>query len=245
MQKLIEKIKKLLALSVSSNENEAAIAAQKAQELLVLHNLEISDLSDSDNEILEVDIEESGKIYDWKLTLSHGVAIANSCKSLKWNYRGKGAKLVFYGNKTNTMICQHLYEYLVGAIQNSSKEHKGKGTSYLNSFKVGCANRLAHRLIEKRNKMKESGVTGTSDTPSVPAIVVRSMFEKQEGAVNEYVKNIGMPIKLVSTLKESDLLDTKKRSAMSEGYKAADKINLHQQINPSNSRELKRLGTGN
>jgi hypothetical protein len=88
-------------------------------------------------------------------------------------------------------------------------------------------------------------VTGTSDTPSVPAIVVRSMFEKQEGAVNEYVKNIGMPIKLVSTLKESDLLDTKKRSAMSEGYKAADKINLHQQINPSNSRELKRLGTGN
>lgn len=73
-QKLVERIKKLLALSESSNENEAAIAAQKAQELLVLHNLELSDLSESDNEIKEVNIEESSKISNWKLSLADGVA---------------------------------------------------------------------------------------------------------------------------------------------------------------------------
>ena len=40
-EKLIEKIKKLLALSESSNENEAKIAMLKAQELLAKHKLSI------------------------------------------------------------------------------------------------------------------------------------------------------------------------------------------------------------
>ena len=245
-QKLVERIKKLLALSESSNENEAAIAAQKTQELLVLHNLELSDLSESDNEIKEVNIEESSKISNWKLSLADGVAKANSCKVLKRIYRNRGTILTLYGNSANIIICQHLYEYLIGAIQNSAKEHKGKGTSYLNAFKLGCANRLYHRLMEQRNKMKESGFAETQDTPLVPAIVVRSMLEKQEESVNKYIEeSVGTRIKYVPTIKSSDLFNDEKRSALSEGYKAADKISLNQQLNPSKSRELKQLGTGN
>jgi hypothetical protein len=41
---VLTKIKKLLALSTSSNPNEAASAAAKAQELLMQHNLTMSQI---------------------------------------------------------------------------------------------------------------------------------------------------------------------------------------------------------
>ena len=43
-QNLLEKISKLLALTSSPNEHEAALAAEKAAELLAKHNLSVADL---------------------------------------------------------------------------------------------------------------------------------------------------------------------------------------------------------
>lgn len=44
--KIVERIKKLLALSESSNEHEAQLAMLKAQELLVKHKLTIKEVKE-------------------------------------------------------------------------------------------------------------------------------------------------------------------------------------------------------
>jgi hypothetical protein len=41
---IIEKIQKLLALATSDNENEAQMAAKRAQELLLKYNLKLTDV---------------------------------------------------------------------------------------------------------------------------------------------------------------------------------------------------------
>lgn len=44
MEKIIERVRKLLALATSSNEHEAALAAAHAQRLLAEHNLAMADI---------------------------------------------------------------------------------------------------------------------------------------------------------------------------------------------------------
>ena len=46
LEKIADKIRKLFALSQSSNEAEASAAAAKAQEMLTRHNLSIASLQD-------------------------------------------------------------------------------------------------------------------------------------------------------------------------------------------------------
>jgi Protein of unknown function (DUF2786) len=55
--KIVAKIKKLLSLGNSSNENEAALALERARQLLIKHKLEIQDLK-LDAPELEEDITE-------------------------------------------------------------------------------------------------------------------------------------------------------------------------------------------
>ncbi|MGN0901725.1 MAG: DUF2786 domain-containing protein, partial [Succinivibrio sp.] len=54
-QKIIDKIKKLLSLSESSNPNEAALAFSRAQKLMREYCIELGDLKQDDYGVLEVD----------------------------------------------------------------------------------------------------------------------------------------------------------------------------------------------
>ena len=53
-----DKIRKLLALSSSSNEHEAALALQKAQELALKAGISISDIGEDNKDVIESKIEE-------------------------------------------------------------------------------------------------------------------------------------------------------------------------------------------
>ena len=61
-QNLLEKISKLLALASSPNEHEAALAAEKAAELLAKHNLSVADLGqDKDEDITKSIVDKTGR----------------------------------------------------------------------------------------------------------------------------------------------------------------------------------------
>ena len=71
-EKIQEKIKKLLALSSSPNEAEAALAMEKAHELLKTYNLSLSQISineEDDAGIIEETYMESNRLHSWKLRL--------------------------------------------------------------------------------------------------------------------------------------------------------------------------------
>ncbi len=227
---IIEKINKLLALANSSNENEAAVAAQKASLLLTQYNLSLADLGSDDlTDITELVVETTTRFISWKMLLLGGIAEANGCQAFRNNYNGN---MRLIGSYASLIVCQNMYEYLSKTIEQRAKYRQGRGRAYLNAFRVGCATRLSQRLAEQRSEIENNGIAGNSETPQTPAIVVRSMFEKSEAAVAEYLKRQGFKIKTKSAQLSSE-------SGFNSGYKAGDQISLNKQIPRSD--HMKRL----
>ena len=171
---IVEKINKLLALATSSNENEAAVAAQKASLLLAQYNLSLADLGSDDlTDIIELVVETTTRFISWKMLLLCGIAEANGCKAFRNGYSGK-MKLI--GSHASLIVCQHMYEYLSKTIERRAKYRQGRGRAYLNAFRVGCATRLSQRLEEQRAEMENNGIAGNSETPQTPAIGVEPRY---------------------------------------------------------------------
>jgi len=110
---IIVKIQKLLSLSDSPNENEAAQAAAKATELLQKYNLSMETVDSSK-------IGETGKVERqrhkyakskrrtrWEVDLSSAVADANFCKCLYGFYH-----ITFIGKPHNIKVARYMFEQL-------------------------------------------------------------------------------------------------------------------------------------
>lgn len=77
---IIERIQKLLALSASPNEHEAALALQRASDLLLKYNLSRADVEGrevSQAKVGETRVEIAGRITDWHRILM--VHISDHC----------------------------------------------------------------------------------------------------------------------------------------------------------------------
>ncbi|MEM1172449.1 MAG: DUF2786 domain-containing protein [Cyanobacteria bacterium P01_H01_bin.35] len=216
---LLEKISKLLALANSPNEHEAALAAEKAAELLAQHNLSVADLGeDKDEDITKGIVDKTGRYVTWKMWILAGIANANGCQAMRSTHTGE-MRLV--GTETNITVSQSLYEYLTAVVDKLVKQHKGKGRAFINAFRVGCATRLRQRLEQRRKNMEAKGLVANADYNSKSAMVVRSMFEKHTLAIQVYLKQEGVKCKTQkSTGVNNDL-------GFSFGYIAGEKISLN------------------
>ncbi len=219
-QNLLEKINKLLALTNSPNENEAALAAEKATELLTKYNLTLADLGPEEEEDVTAEtVETTSRYVTWKMLILAGIATANGCRAMRSKSNGN---MTLIGMQTNITVSQRLYEYLTKAVERLAKRHKGKGRAFLHAFRVGCATRLRHRLEQLRKDMEEEGIAGNSESSATPGIVVRSMFEKNDLAIEEYLNNEGFKVKTQRAEKISS------QQGYFSGYQAGDRINIHQ-----------------
>lgn len=218
---IIEKINKLLALATSTNEHESTAAAAKASELLTQYNLSLADLgTDTDQNVNENEVDCTPRYVSWKMILLTGIAEANGCQAIRYQYTGK---MSLVGYQTSIIVCQHLYEYLSTSIEHRARYRKGRGRAYLNAFRVGCATRLSQRLLEQREAMEKSGIPGSKDAPPTPAIVVKSLFEKTAKSIADYLENQGLNIKIKDATQISSEL------GFTAGYQTGDKISLNTQ----------------
>jgi len=78
-ERVIEKVRKLLALSNSSNQHEAALAAAHAQRLLAEHNLAMSELEVQEEGAGEVALEVAKTVPKWLSSLFATVANGFDC----------------------------------------------------------------------------------------------------------------------------------------------------------------------
>ena len=73
---LVEKVRKLLALSESPNEHEAALAAEKAQDLMLRHGIDMAQIATSQG-AATIGIDDArvqGKIDLWRRHLADSIA---------------------------------------------------------------------------------------------------------------------------------------------------------------------------
>lgn len=122
-----EKIKKLLALGTSPNENEARAAVLKAKELMIKNKLTESDFEDEKaREIVSRTCEgiswtsDSGRI--WYTNICKIIS-ENYCCVSAWSSQkgGRTYTLVITGMKNDVDICEEVIKYAIGFVLSATK----------------------------------------------------------------------------------------------------------------------------
>lgn len=165
---LIEKIRAILAMTSSTNENEAAVAAEMARKLLQKYNLSMVEI---EQPFTVDDIDEapvfgmiSNKLQTWEIDLAFSVVKAFYCHLLR-----QGDRLLFVGLPVDIAVAMSTYAYLRQVVYDEAlksmrkydaafKErygfsaHHATGSHnakvYRFSWIQACTRRLAHRLDE-------------------------------------------------------------------------------------------------
>ena len=125
MEDIILKIKKLLALSDSSNEHESRVAMLKAQELLVKHKLSLKSVEEFETEKIKVEenvTEVTFRVAKWKAQLADIIANNFGCYIFFKTYRVR--TIVFFGRYEDTTVCKIVLEYAIDCINNSVRKLK-------------------------------------------------------------------------------------------------------------------------
>lgn len=188
-EKVLDLVRKLLALSTSSNENEAAVAASKAQALLLKYNLEASQIGTGRDEASEVERQNYSFEYQqsWLDSLLHGIAKTNLCRVVKSSeYRtgqqvgnrwvpGKNYRLFYmFGKRPNMEVVEYMFSYLAEEIERLTP--KGQGARYNQSFRLGAVATVYNRL--------QAELQAFQVTPETTALVVTN-DQALEKRINE------------------------------------------------------------
>ncbi len=111
---IVERIRKLLALTESDNQHEAELAAQRASELLEKHQLSMTDID-------VVDVRAGGIIQEnmtvgkmkllWVIDLARGCAVLFDAECLGSNSLAR-TRMTWVGTKDDVEMAKALFEYL-------------------------------------------------------------------------------------------------------------------------------------
>jgi hypothetical protein len=185
---VIDKVKKLLALSKSTNPHEAATAAARAAELMFEHKLEAADLELSGEGKRPVEAVTEATLHQgkwrefWKGNLANAVAQAMGCR-VYW----LGSHLQIIGRKSDTETVRYLYGFLVLEIERMAAETwrersaqvREHGTKWKNAFRWGAVHAIAVRLREQGG--------ARAATANAGALV---LLRKDEAEVDDAMKRL-------------------------------------------------------
>lgn len=161
---IVKKIKRLLALSNSDNTHEAESAMLKAQELLVKHNLQLSEIEDYKERKVKEDITEiTFTKAKWKGRLAKVIASNFKCEMYYKTYRSH--KVTFLGLEEDVMICKIMTEYAIDCIKKESSKiaraYREQGRSAKgveNDFALGFTEGIQSKFEEQKQKNEEWGL---------------------------------------------------------------------------------------
>ncbi len=174
-EKLVDTLRKVMALMDSPNENEAQAAAAHLARLLEKHNMEVADLEAAGQEVTEVEAGgdqdiSSNPLNDptvaWKVSLAECVAEHFYCYA---DVPYVGGRVRFIGRRENLDSLELLYEWFIKQIKRLAKadrrrhlEETGQdipGIRWQMSFAEGVIERLGERLHNERERHATAGST--------------------------------------------------------------------------------------
>jgi hypothetical protein len=237
--RLLDKIRKLLALATSPNENEAMAAASKVASLLAEHNLSMDEVTakESNGPLLGVDGVKTSSV-PWRRGIAVNVAAlyfskyvfqfwkepttTRPCGYVRYDLHH------FFGEKHNVDIAILMFKYLMKTTERLAKEGsmkvaaKGR-TSYMTSFKHACSIRLSQRLADRLAAARAGAVKSENTGTTLPALA--DLYDRTDKALSVFVKQ-SMGNTSIKKVKPTfnDML------GMADGRAAGDKIGLDGQI---------------
>jgi len=245
--KIIDKIRKVLALTSSPNEGEAASAAARVQEMLAKYNLQLGD-------VIEKKADEAIQIYKGMRTPSRPwcrqIAVATAslyfCRYY-YTFVKEGAarkcgyirydEHYFVGRPHNAAVAMMMFEYLTKtverlAVAGSKSVPATERTSYMTSFRTACALRLNARIYARltetiKSATRSTEVNGSGGAPSSNLPALASLYQQAKQELQEFMdENFSK-----NSIKEKVTKVVYNHSkGTQDGDKAGSSIGLDQQV---------------
>ena len=142
LETIKKRIKKLLALSKSPNENEAMAALQKAQELMEAYHV-----TEAECVYASQTVKATKRASAWRSMLANTVASLYACQAL---HNALSGQMIFYGESFDAFMAKEMYGYLSKTIDRMVKQNMRKRNTlkYKNQYRFGIVYRLAVRIEE-------------------------------------------------------------------------------------------------
>ncbi len=227
---VIDLIRKCLALSRSSNEHEAARAAEKAQELLLKYNLKMADV-EAREDVRKVEVGHTEYITvnkEWRKTLAHTLATTNFCSMLTQKQRGD-VRMFFIGRPINVLAVIETYEWLAARLDQmvydltrADMGERGNLTKWRNSWLIGATQTVTARLWGAYSAAREN--------PNVTALTTVSQQELKAYIKQRWQVDHSQP--------SYDSMQRGNWDAYHQGQVAGQTVSLNKTNQPRNRKQI-------
>lgn len=149
LSRVLERVRKLLALATSNNVHEAALAAAQAQALIDRHRLQALLAEETLEPITdgtEAPLERARRPRLWRSVLASALAEVNGC--LAWSAERSGeTALYILGRSDDRAAVVALFQWLGPRIEWLSATHAaGKSRAFHDAFRIGAVETVTERL---------------------------------------------------------------------------------------------------
>jgi hypothetical protein len=213
------RIKKLFALSISPNPNEAAAALEKAQELMREYSVHISAAELANMQRVEVKAGSRGrKIPRYESVLMVIIARAFGCRSAYGTTDGEWWYKVhdFIGPEHRVQIASYIAEVLLRKLRRAR-------TAYVKSL---------YRVRKRYTKICRADVFCSGWVSAIhEKLIAIQVSPKEEKALDEYERSLGWTNNNVSIRRAG-----KGRNDLSNGYKSGSAVEIQPGVGVSDRR---------
>jgi hypothetical protein len=208
MDKIFDRIQKLLALSKSDNVNEAASAAAEAQRLMLQHKIEAADLelrgadhvAEPVGEELLEGTGDKKKSSGWRVSLAGTLSRAFNSHAY---FHFKSDKIFIVGRHSDVQTIRYLMAYLSNEIERlCDRDWKDliagykagdyddlsppNAKAWRNSFKLGAVSAIEAKLVASHKAVESNEVLNRSSA----MVLVKKHDEIAKAEVEKKIKNM-------------------------------------------------------
>lgn len=181
IETVMDRVRKLLRLSErAGSEHEAALAAQRAAELLAEHNLSEAQIRLEEPErpregLVEERVADGQRKVAWRGQLAHAVAASYGAR-MHWNKNWRSdVYLVFFGRQSAVQASIYTTQYLLREVDRLAAQAVADAKSespraYGNSFRLGCVAVIAERLRALQGEQAAQVATARKAVQAAPAV---------------------------------------------------------------------------
>lgn len=231
--RIIEKMKKLLAMADSKvNENEAMTATRQLHIMLAKHNISIEQLNEDEEEINHEGINY--KCRPWKRIVASYIAKLYFCDFYTDRIDKRKSQYMFVGSEANRTFTIHIFKMIITTIERESRVESRKlygkeVSSFVNSFWTGAKDRIVERCKELMTEAKE-GTLKDDEGNTLPSML--STYERTQLQVKDWMStNLNLKSSKVRTKADNE-------AGLTKGREAGGKVQLSRALQGGNSTKL-------
>lgn len=213
---IVERVKKLLALAKSSNEHEAALAMQKASELMLEHGIK-----EITGDVIEGQVTDKDKKWVGVLGRAAGTLYGVTPMFIRGTDRFR-----FIGRPENILAAETTLDWLIEQVEFFYKAALPKGAEqswrarFRREFKDACSIRVYYRARQLIAQQAEQG------TSSCTALVVQSHHKQLENENSNYISG-----NLKGVRSSRTQLKIKATEGGLMGTMSGDRVKLQREVN--------------